>query len=69
MPSLRFYNVISIAIYGVTLALLYTSLPVTDIAYYLASVSLNLVPHLVKYEIRAGLPGKTLKQVNRLTSQ
>mgnify|MGYP001770725559 CR=1 FL=1 len=52
MPPLRFYNVISIAIYAVALALLYTSLPVTDIAYYLASVSLNLVPHLVKYEIK-----------------
>lgn len=65
MPPLRFYNVISIAIYAVALALLYTSLPVTDIAYYLASVSLNLVPHLVKYEVK----GVELKGVRLFPSK
>ncbi|BDC18854.1 hypothetical protein [Acidianus sp. HS-5] len=51
MISLRLYNIISIIIYTIALILLYALvLPYTDVLFYLASISINLLPSFVKHE-------------------
>ncbi|BCU69346.1 hypothetical protein [Stygiolobus caldivivus] len=50
---LRFYNVVSIAIYAIALVLVYMlGIPLINMLFYLASVSLNSIPYFTRHEIK-----------------